>query len=294
MFRSRRLRFGIVPTAFIAFLALMVGVASGTGFVAAQDGDAQVRIVHASPDAPAVDIWVDGDVAVEGLEFGSATDLIALPAGSYDVAVTATGDDLENAVIEATLDLEGGAAYEVAAVGFLDNIGAQVYPLNLSVIGEGQARVRVVHASPDAPAVDIALADGTILIDGLEFPNASDSLEVDAGSYDLQVLASGTDTVALDLPGVAFDAGTVYSIYAIGSLDEGTLSALPLTAPAETAAGGESDSGVGSTTTTTPSTGIGSTVAEQASFGWLLAAAALLLVVAGAYLRRDPVGARSR
>ena len=47
-----------------------------------------VRVIHASPDAPAVDVWVNGAVAIEDLAFGSATDWIALPAGSYDVAVT--------------------------------------------------------------------------------------------------------------------------------------------------------------------------------------------------------------
>jgi hypothetical protein len=92
------------------------------------------------------------------------------------------------------------------------------------------ARVRVVHASPDAPAVDVAVAGGDVLIENLAFSEASDYLEVPAGSYDLEVRPTGTTDVALDLPGVALEAGMVYSVYAIGHVSDSTLSVLPIVA----------------------------------------------------------------
>jgi hypothetical protein len=42
-----------------------------------------VNIVHASPDAPAVDIYGGGTAAVENLTFGTATGWVALPAGEH-------------------------------------------------------------------------------------------------------------------------------------------------------------------------------------------------------------------
>ena len=207
--------------------------------VAAQGGFAAVRISHASPDAPAVDIWVNGEVAVFDLAFGEGTDVISLPGGSYDVAVTPAGStDLEaDAVISATLDLVGGEGYDVVATGNLDSIGAQVYPLDLTALDEGTSRIRFVHASPDAPAVDILL-NGSVAIEGLEFPNASVFLEVPAGSYDVQVAVSETGDIAIDAPGVALEAGTVYTVMAIGEVGNGTLAPIILTAPAA-AVGGE-------------------------------------------------------
>jgi hypothetical protein len=53
---------------------------------------------------------------------------------------------------------------------------------------------------------------------------------VPAASYDLEVRPTGTEDVALDLPGVELEAGTVYSIYAIGQAGDGTLTVLPVTA----------------------------------------------------------------
>ena len=265
-------------TSILLAAVVMFGLAIGSaGRVAAQSDEANVRVIHASPDAPAVDIWVNGSVAIEGLEFGDATDWIALPAGSYDVAVAPAGADAADAVIEATLDLEGGVNYNVAAVGFLADISATVFTTDTADLAEGQARVQVVHASPDAPAVDIAVAGGPVLVGDLSFPNASGSLDVDSGTYDLEVRPAGTEDVALDLPGVALDAGTVYDILAIGTLADGTLTVLPLTTPGEVA------DGVGGVTDVA-ATGVGSAVQGSTGMLMLLAAVAAVVLFAGAAL----------
>lgn len=192
-------------------------------------GDAMVRVIHASPDAPAVDIFVDGARAIENLAFGEATDYVALPAGEHQVQVAPAGAEATDAVIDATLTLEGGVWYQVAAVGLLAEITAAVFEVDGSEVDDDKARVRVIHASPDAPGVDVAVADGPVLFENIEFPNGTDYAEVDAGTYDLQVRPTGTEDVALDLPGVEFMGGGIYDIFAIGTLADGTLTVLPLT-----------------------------------------------------------------
>jgi hypothetical protein len=198
-----------------------------------QAGDACLNVVHASPDAPAVDVYIDGAKALGDLAFGATSGWVAVPAGEHQVQVTAAGAELETAVIDAAVTLEEGAAYEVAATGLLAEIEPQVNQVNLSAIGsedEPMARVRVVHASPDAPAVDVAVKGGDVLIEDLAFPGASDYLSVPAASYDLEVRPTGTTDVALDLPGVELEAGMVYTIYAIGQTADDTLTVLPVVA----------------------------------------------------------------
>jgi hypothetical protein len=192
------------------------------------EGDACVNVIHASPDAPAVDVYVDGALALENLAFGAASGWVALPAGEHQVQVSATGTPADQAVIDATLTLEENAAYEVAAVGLVAEITAAVNQINLSELGEEEARIRVVHASPDAPAVDIAVTGGDVLFADLPFPKASGTVTVPAGSYDLEVRVAGTTDVALPLPGVALEAGMVYSVYAIGLVGDGSLTVLPI------------------------------------------------------------------
>jgi hypothetical protein len=79
--------------------------------------------------------------------------------------------------------------------------------------------------------VDIKVKGGAALIPNLAFPKDSGYLPVDAGSYDLTVNGAGTDTVALDLPGVKLEAGKIYDIFAVGLLADKTLTVQVTTPP---------------------------------------------------------------
>ena len=205
-------------------LFLILGLAT----TALADGHmARVRVVHASPDAPAVDVWVNDNVAFANAPFKGITDYAALDTGTYNVKVVPTGAT-EPVVIEADLALEGAKDYTVVAVGMLENIEPLVLVDNNSTPADGKAHVRFVHASPDAPAVDIAVKDGPVLFSNVAFKGVGDYLPVDAGTYDLQVRLAGTDTVALDVPGVQLDNKTVYTVFAMGLAGgEPALTAVP-------------------------------------------------------------------
>jgi hypothetical protein len=189
---------------------------AGARPAAAQAAEAKVRVVHGSPDAPAVDIYINSAKAIGDLAFKDVSPWATLPAGSYDVKVTPAGGT--DGVIEANLTLEGGKYYTVVAVGRLADIKAQVFVDNFSTIETGKARLNVVHASPDAPAVDVAVAGGPVLVPGLAFPNASGSVDVAAGTYDVEVRAAGTTTVAFSAPGLTLQEGKLYTVYALGLL----------------------------------------------------------------------------
>ena len=58
-----------------------------------ETGSAQLRVIHLSPDAPAVDVWANGSLrAIERLDFASGTEYLTLDAGTYDFAVSAAGE----------------------------------------------------------------------------------------------------------------------------------------------------------------------------------------------------------
>ena len=83
--------------------------------------------------------------------------------------------------------------------------------------------MRVVHASPDAPAVDDAATDGPVLFGGVPFRGASQYASVEGGSYDLEGGVAGTTTVALPLPGTVLSNGMNYTVFATGLLADGSL-----------------------------------------------------------------------
>jgi hypothetical protein len=144
------------------------------------------------------------------------------------VQVTPTGAT-EPVVIDAVITAAANTSYTVAATGLLS--GNDLSPIVLiddRTPIASQAKVRFVHTSPDAPAVDIAVAGGPVLFSGVAFREIGNYLTVAPQSYDLEVRLAGTDTVVLPLPGVALAPSENYSVFAVGLVGSGTLTALPV------------------------------------------------------------------
>ncbi len=181
----------------------------------AQSGP-RVRVIHASPDAPAVDVWADGQVAFSKAPFKGITAYATLAQGMHNFKVVPAGAT-EPVVIEADLDLQNNVDYSIVALNTLASIEPLVLVDNNVLPAAGKAHVRFVHASPDAPAVDIAVAGGgPVLFAGVPFKGVGDYLPVDAGTYDLEVRVAGTNNVALSVPGLKLQDGYVYTVFAMG------------------------------------------------------------------------------
>lgn len=175
---------------------------------------ANVMVVHASPNAPAVDLVVDGTLAGSGLAFPNNTGYLPLSSGSRAVKVNVSGTT--STVISATLDLAAGAHYSVFASDSVSKIAPLVLTDDLTAPATGKAHVRFIHLSPNAPAVDVAVQGGPVLFPNTTFKGYSAFAPVDAGTYDLEVRLAGTNTVVLPLPGITLQAGKIYTAFAKG------------------------------------------------------------------------------
>lgn len=256
----------------------MVGTASASNH-------AMVRVLHASPDAPAVDVYLD-DVKVDALTdvpFGTISGYLEIPSGAHNIKVYATGDTT-TPVIDADVTLDAGAMYTVAATNAVASIEAQVIVDTPSPSCD-VAGVRVIHLSADAPAVDVATAGADpadAVVKGLAYPDATGYLELPAGSYDLEVRLAGTTTVALALPGVAVEACNSYSVFAIGSAADPAVggNALQVVVAVDATAEAEEEG----TAPTPPATDTLASGIESSSDGTGLVAAILALVGVAAFV----------
>ena len=205
--------------------AAVVGI---TGTATASNhgtGDAEVRVIHASPDAPAVDVFVDGSAVLEDVTFTTVSDYLSLPAGSYDVAVAPAGAGVGSAVIDTSLTVDADTDYTVAAANQLANIEPVVFVDDNEADGPtGLSRLRVVHLSPDAPAVDIVQTDGpgvgggeNIVVSDLSYQNASGYLDLPPADYEFEVRAAGTDQSVATVP-LDPEPGATYTAFAVGLL----------------------------------------------------------------------------
>jgi len=208
--------------------AALAALAAAAGPTAAASS-AMVRVLHASPDAPAVDVYLDGakvGAPLADLAFGDLSDYVLVPAGSHDIKVCATADASVCPIDASGVELAAGTHYTIAATNVLASIEAQIITDAPSPTSD-KADVRVVHFSADTPAVDVLTQDGSAkVVENLAYPNATTYLSLAPGTYDLKVCAHADDSVCpLDPPALDLKAGHAYSVFAIGSLEGGTLTA---------------------------------------------------------------------
>ncbi len=186
--------------------------------VTAQEDPALVRVMHASPDAPPVDVFVDGTPILEAVPFFALSGALSAPAGTYRIQVAPAGAGPDAAVIDAPVTVEGGKAYVIAAVDTVQSIEPLVLEDNTGIPPSGQARVRVFHAVPDAPAVDVKLAGTEIAVVGNLPFKAATYVDVDAGSYTFDFTPAGSNEIVFTTPPLRLESGWNYSLIATGFL----------------------------------------------------------------------------
>jgi hypothetical protein len=209
---------------------LALGAAAGTAAVlglalpatASTTADAQLSVLHAIPDTP-VDVYVDGELTLDDFQPGTLAGPLALPGGSYEVALTApdAADASDPVLGPASVTLEAGGNY--TAVAHLSADGTPTltpFANDTSPTAAGEGRLTVRHTAA-APAVDV-LAGGSPVIEGLTNPNEQ-SLDLAAGTISASVAAAGTTEPVIGPADVAVQEGTLTIVYAWGSLDDGNL-----------------------------------------------------------------------
>lgn len=200
--------------------------------IAAGAAQAGVRVVHASPDAPNVDVYVNGTPgagapAIANLPFRSATGYVPLPSAAYNFKVTPAGAAAP-VVIDANANIDAATDYSVVATGFLSGIQPTIF-VDDNTLNPSAARVRFIHASPDVPTVDIFPTGGsTPLFDAISFRQSGGYITVPGGTYNLDVRLDASGATALS-GAFSFENNKVYTIFAMGSLAQQNVQAVLIT-----------------------------------------------------------------
>jgi len=122
---------------------------------------ANLQVLNASPDAPAIDVLIDGQEAIQGLDYGQGTGEQSLGAAAHTITVQAETPGAPTTVIGPTnLTLQTNMDYVVVAEGPIASIGSAIFSHELSVVAPDSSRVQVLHAAPTAPSLDIMARHG--------------------------------------------------------------------------------------------------------------------------------------
>ena len=174
-----------------------------------------VRVFHAAPQAPNVDVYVNDQMIFSNLAFGDFTRYVYLDEGEYNVSVYLSGQK-DRPVINQMVDVPSQQIFTIAATGNLDNLGLLVIPDKVSKSpSQNYSSVRVIHLSPNAPGVDI-LVDGDTLFEDISFGEGTDYVDLNPGTYNVNVVLNTDKSVVLPLK-VTLNPDKIYTIYIIGN-----------------------------------------------------------------------------
>ncbi|MEM7337504.1 MAG: DUF4397 domain-containing protein [Actinomycetota bacterium] len=212
---------------FRTILAVLAALAlSAVAFVApasAQDS-ARIHLIHGIPDTD-VDVEAGGDNVFEGFSFGDTQDLGALAgatleglkvkvAGTDTVAIDAgdvTLPDSGNTTIIAHLDADGAPTLSI-------------FSNDTSQLGAGEGRLIVRHTAA-APEVDIK-ANGAVAFAGVANGEGGGA-DLPVGTVTAEVVPAGADEpVVIGPADLAIADGEALIVYAVGSLEDETLTVL--------------------------------------------------------------------
>ena len=202
--------------------------------VAAQQTEqALIRFVHVSPDAPPLDIYVDGELVVKGVDFPTATAFLVFAAGDHRFQMTPAESTVDGALIDIDQNLDADTSYEIVAIGLLNDVEGQVIEVDTTVIeSTNSARIRLIQGAPSLGGVDVVVEDGDLLFEDLDFPDASDYREVAPATSNLLLYGTGERAILARLDDLVIEPGWVYDLFIAGQTENETLQFLTLKAPA--------------------------------------------------------------
>jgi hypothetical protein len=223
---STRLSLAVVIASTLAFTACtkdeeVVDSVEDTG----ETGDTevasqgQVRVIHMSPDAPNVDVYVDGidDAVVTDLSFPNTTGYLDLDVGTYTFRVAPAGTSAADAVLVfEDVDVTEGLRLTAGAYDEVANLTGFALVDDLEGLADTDLRVTVIHAAPAVGSVDIweISGDPVQLLNDVPFGASAtlDDLPSQAYRIGVDVDEDGVPDLSWSIP--ALPGGTQANLYA--------------------------------------------------------------------------------
>lgn len=201
------------------FMLSVVGISA--------QGSSLVRFVHVIPDAVPVDVYVNGTLAVQNLNYGEASTYISVPAGDHTVSATVAG-------LSTTLWEQNVSVGDDSETTFIASNSAapqfDVFSDNLDTTGFGVTRLAVIHALAGGPDVAVQLAEaielggalqeaGTVLVPEITYGAKFGEFDLPSQNYVIDVLPVGgsADDAVLSAANLTLASNTSYMVVVYGT-----------------------------------------------------------------------------
>ncbi|MBD3257421.1 DUF4397 domain-containing protein [candidate division GN15 bacterium] len=186
-------------------------------------GSAPVKFINVGPTTPAIDVFLDDTLFADDVDRYASSEYISVAVDNYSLEVKNAQDTGALPLLTTNIDINRAEYFTV----FLHSIGGSVGAVKIMDeftppdSGTDTTAVRFVNMTSDMPqisltqpGVDSILSTSFVDIAG---QSASDFARLETGTYTLELRAQDDGAVLVNLPGVVFVDGWVYTVVAVGS-----------------------------------------------------------------------------
>jgi hypothetical protein len=202
------MRRGSITIIVAALLYCLFSVGCGTSTLP------RARVMNASPDSPRIDVLADGITVGSNLPFRAVSGYRRIDDGFNDVLVfAANSNDL---LLEGVPFFGQRQEYTLVVLDFFQFLNAILLTDDNSAPMANDFKLRFIHASPTASAVDVYItvpnADLTVAAPSFAnvgFMGFAGYANQPQGAFQLRVTSTGTKNVISDTSALTFMAGQI-------------------------------------------------------------------------------------
>jgi len=222
------MKLALSARASLAALAIVVaGVTACDDDSTSPPQNAQVRFVHAAAGVDEVNFRVDGADVRTDVAFGDDASAYGnVAAGSRKLAARVADEDEDLAGV--TKDLSLGSQYTAVLLNGIDSRVLQLYADTNTAAAAGKTRLRVIHTTQAAGALDVYVTDADADLEDAEpvlsevgMTQASKYVEVASGERRIRFTDAGTKDVVLDIEDIDLPDAGVRTVFVIAPEESG-------------------------------------------------------------------------
>jgi hypothetical protein len=228
----------------------LVGIDGATGATVDINDQAQVRVVHVSPDSPAFDIYPDTNLntpIATNIAFRGTSPYAKVPAGDVDLIALPASSQAFTIVFVASFTAASNGSYSAYTIGNLGTVDGLVLTDNHRSVPT-QSTFRFFNAAPslkDSDALDVYLTLPGQVLDfnvtdsdttndvtkfsrgSISYKLATDFMTLKSGTYEVRMTPTGTSRIVLDTT-ITVPDGSVQTLALIDDPDTASLELMPV------------------------------------------------------------------
>lgn len=171
-----------------------------------------------------IDVYIDGNIVVSGLESGSMTNFIVSYPKDYNISIYETGDT-NSPLLSKTISINKNSSYTLAIAG--EKTDLYIVKENKQEIPPfREAVITYSNFAPIDTAVDLYLSDEILVYEDIAFSNSIPNILLFPTEESFEIKYTGTNEIIASTPMVQLQRATYYSLF---SVSEGNQTKLILT-----------------------------------------------------------------